>query len=58
MPAVVDIQKCDGCGTCKDNCPSEAIRVEEKIAVVIKENCIDCNLCQDNCPKGAIEMKV
>jgi NAD-dependent dihydropyrimidine dehydrogenase PreA subunit len=58
MPAVVDKEKCDGCAKCEDNCPSDAIHVQEKTAVVQPENCIDCNLCQDNCPSQAIEMKV
>jgi len=58
MPAVVDPEKCDGCGTCQDNCPSDAIHVEEKVAVVKPENCIDCNVCADDCPKKAIEMKL
>ena len=58
MPAVVDVEKCDGCGTCAENCPSDAIKVEDKIAVVKPDDCIDCNLCEDNCPQKAIEMKV
>jgi ferredoxin len=57
MPAIVDASKCDGCGTCQDNCPSDAIKVEEKVAVVKEENCIDCNACQDNCPTQAVTMK-
>ena len=57
MPAVVDPEKCDGCATCVDNCPSEAIKVEDKVAVVKEEACIDCNVCQDNCPQGAVTMK-
>jgi len=57
MPAVVDATKCDGCATCQDSCPSDAIHVEEKVAVVKEEDCIDCNACQDNCPKQAISMK-
>ncbi len=60
MPAFVKEENCDGCGTCQENCPTDAIHVEtdpKKVARVIPENCIDCNLCQDNCPQNAIEMK-
>jgi NAD-dependent dihydropyrimidine dehydrogenase PreA subunit len=58
MPATVKEEKCDGCGTCQDNCPSDAIHVDDKNKAVVKpENCIDCNLCQDNCPQQAIEME-
>jgi len=58
MPAQVDKEKCDGCGKCQDNCPSGAIQVEGKTAVVKPEDCIDCNVCEENCPKKAIEMKL
>jgi NAD-dependent dihydropyrimidine dehydrogenase PreA subunit len=58
MPAVVDPEKCDGCATCQDNCPSDAIHVEDKKAVVVPENCIDCNVCKDGCPTQAIDMTV
>jgi Fe-S-cluster-containing hydrogenase component 2 len=58
MPAVVDKEKCDGCGTCQDNCPAEAIRIEDDKAVVNNENCIDCNACEEQCPQKAIEMKL
>lgn len=62
MPATVNAEKCDGCGTCQDNCPSEAIHVERvgdgDVAVVKPEDCIDCNLCEEKCPQKAIEMKL
>jgi NAD-dependent dihydropyrimidine dehydrogenase PreA subunit len=57
MPASVDAEKCDGCGTCETNCPSDAIHVEGKLAVVKPDDCIDCNMCADDCPQKAIEMK-
>ncbi len=56
MPAVVDIEKCDGCKSCEDSCPQQAIAVEEKASVNVEE-CIDCNACVDACPSGAIAMK-
>ncbi len=54
MPVAVQTEKCDGCGTCQENCPSDAIHLVDKKAVVVPENCIDCNLCQDACPPQAI----
>jgi len=58
MPAVVNPEKCDGCGRCQDDCPSGAIKVEDEKAVVKPEECIDCNVCQDNCPNQAVEVKL
>jgi NAD-dependent dihydropyrimidine dehydrogenase PreA subunit len=57
MPAVVDQEKCDGCGTCQTNCPTDAIALENGKAQVKPDDCIDCNLCEGNCEQKAIEMK-
>jgi NAD-dependent dihydropyrimidine dehydrogenase PreA subunit len=59
MPAVVDIEKCDGCKTCVDSCPNQSIACEEpqNKAVVKTDDCIDCGACVDACPSHAIEMK-
>lgn len=57
MPAVVDTEKCDGCGNCETNCPNESIKVVDGKAQVNEAECIDCNMCKDECPQGAVEMK-
>jgi len=57
MPANVDQEKCDGCGTCVEECPTTAIKMEDGKAAVNKEECIDCNVCQDNCPSGAVTVE-
>ena len=56
MPAKVNVEKCDGCGTCVDACPVTCIEFVEKIAVVKEEDCIDCNACADECPTQAMTM--
>jgi len=56
MPATVDKDKCTGCKSCVDVCPSEAIKVPDKVAEVKAEDCIDCNACADACTSGAITM--
>lgn len=58
MPAKVDAQKCDGCESCVEACPSDAISMnEENKAVVDVENCVDCGVCVDECPNEAISME-
>jgi len=57
MPAKVDNVKCNGCGTCVAECPSEAISMVDEKAVVDNETCIDCGVCVDACPEEAISME-
>ena len=57
MPAIVDKEKCNGCETCVDECPSEAISMNEGKAVVNVETCVDCGACVDACPEEAISME-
>lgn len=54
MAVVVDVEKCNGCKSCVDSCPSEGIVVPDSVAVVNADNCIDCGACIDACPSGAI----
>ena len=56
--AVVDEQKCNGCGECLDACPFDAIFMDPIIKTVLI-----CDLCQGEpncvkyCPENAIELK-
>jgi NAD-dependent dihydropyrimidine dehydrogenase PreA subunit len=57
MPALVDPEKCEGCGDCIPACPNESIKMTEaNKALVDKEMCIDCRACVDTCTKFAIDM--
>ena len=51
--AVVDSEKCTGCGICVDVCPVNAIEVNEQ-AVVNDEACTGCAACVSECPNEAI----
>jgi ferredoxin len=54
--AVVDKEKCNGCGICANVCPQGAITVDE-IANVNLDKCSGCGICVENCPNGAITLK-
>jgi NAD-dependent dihydropyrimidine dehydrogenase PreA subunit len=58
MVAVIDKDECVGCGTCVDECPVEAISMnDENIAVVDAGECTDCGSCVDVCPTEAIKQE-
>ena len=57
MPAKVDEEKCNGCESCVEECPSEAISMVDEKAVVDLEACVDCGACVDVCPAKAITME-
>jgi len=46
-------RKCEGCGECAENCPSDAITVSDKATIDI-EKCIGCASCMAVCRQGAI----
>ena len=46
--------ECVSCGTCAEECPSEAISEGEDIYVIDQEKCTECETCVEVCPTGAI----
>ncbi len=49
----LNADRCKGCITCVKRCPTEAIRVKDGKATIIKERCIDCGECIRVCPHRA-----
>jgi len=55
--AVIEItdEKCVGCNVCINVCPTDALRMEQRLAVVTEERCTGCFKCIEACiPYGAI----
>ncbi|MGQ9516382.1 MAG: DUF362 domain-containing protein, partial [Anaerolineae bacterium] len=50
-------EKCVGCGICAQNCPMQAITIENRRAVINLNNCIRCYCCHELCPEKAISLK-
>ncbi len=53
MALKIDLEKCNGCGTCVDVCPVGAIKVSDK-AKIDEDECIGCGVCEDECPQNAL----
>lgn len=49
----LESEKCNGCTICLRRCPTEAIRIKNSKARIIKERCIDCGECIRVCPYHA-----
>jgi ferredoxin len=57
--AVMEPDDCTGCGICVDDCPMEAISLNDHdVAVVNAETCIGCGVCTHVCAPGAIRLIV
>jgi ferredoxin len=51
--AVVNLDNCNGCGRCIDDCPYEAVtRRPDKRAVVLADRCAACGICAGACPSA------
>jgi len=56
----VDQEACKLCGTCKKNCPADAIRGDKKKEIPFEidvDKCIRCGMCYTVCPFGAVVKK-
>ena len=54
----IDSTKCNGCGSCVEVCPQQAIAIHDDTAVINLRLCIQCGICLEICPAGAINEMV
>lgn len=45
---------CIACGRCEKNCPTQAIRLSNNLAVIDYDKCIKCGNCVEVCPRKCI----
>ena len=64
-PALVTDSKCTGCVLCFNECPYDAIRMNQrnddsgyhKLAIINNAQCTGCGICVGACPTDAIDLK-
>ena len=54
----IDSDDCTGCGVCAENCPQEAITIQNDVAVIDQALCLQCGQCARVCPVSAVVAKV
>jgi Na+-translocating ferredoxin:NAD+ oxidoreductase RNF subunit RnfB len=54
---VVDEDLCYGCGACIAICPTNALELVDRLAIVIQNDCTLCNHCIPSCPVFALSIK-
>jgi ferredoxin len=50
----VDKNLCIGCGICVEECPIDAIVMEDEVAEIHMSECIHCGKCHDVCDQQAV----
>ena len=51
----IDLQRCNRCGVCVDQCPTGAMEMGSGGPVIARpDDCTYCALCEGICPEGAI----
>jgi Fe-S-cluster-containing hydrogenase component 2 len=53
-PGDYRIHVCDQCGECADNCPEDAIQLQDGVFIVDQDACTGCMICVDVCPRDVM----
>ncbi|MFQ3630028.1 ATP-binding protein [Roseiflexus sp.] len=52
---VIDLDRCTGCGQCVRRCPTRAVELIDRKAVIVRpSSCTYCDACERACSTGAI----
>jgi Na+-translocating ferredoxin:NAD+ oxidoreductase RNF subunit RnfB len=54
--AQVNAELCQGCRTCVERCPIDAVKSEDTVSSVDLARCIGCGLCVPTCPENAMSL--
>ncbi|OPL11979.1 MAG: hypothetical protein AVO34_01800 [Firmicutes bacterium ML8_F2] len=57
LKAIIDENKCNGCGQCVDKCVFSALKIKNHKAKVNPFLCEGCGVCQIVCPQKAVELR-
>jgi ferredoxin len=58
MVPIIDVFRCEGCGSCVKACPPQIIGFVKKKAAILVRLCEECGICADSCTTGAIMFKL
>ncbi len=53
----IDSERCIGCGSCVDVCPSDTLALHDERAVVVGNESLNCGHCQAVCPANAVTVR-
>lgn len=52
----INVEACDGCGKCVEQCPNGALKLVGGKATANADDCMACYFCETTCPKLAIKV--
>ena len=55
MVNITNVEACDGCNTCVDNCPVGVLEVDGKVHIADPDMCTDCGICIEVCPNAVLD---
>jgi len=54
--ALIEVERCNGCGVCVEACPDAALCIKDAKALVDFDACTGCGSCVPPCPEEAIAL--
>ena len=54
--AAVNVETCEGCGTCETRCQMEAVFLDNGTAALNLDRCIGCGLCVTTCHSESLSL--